>query len=139
MTSGFIEILIENAGVIAILNQVSGDHIRVYPTIAPPDNEDFPYVIVREVSLTTSVAKGCPPDMDKPRYEVLAFSRSFRETELVQQACRDAVDTGNGFSTDAGATFDQIYMVTREDLWLNAQGEEAGMYCKRGIYECVSR
>jgi hypothetical protein len=140
MTSGIIEILLENSGVTNLVGSVGG-HVKIFPTQAPQTVllTYGDYITVSEVSLNPSLAKGCPPDMDRPRYVVLCFSLDFRKAEILQAACRAALDTGQGFTTDAGATFDQIWMVDRSDLFQPAQGDGAGMYVKSGIYECVTR
>lgn len=137
MTSGIIEILIENVGVQSVVGQYQGQY-KVYPTKAA-DHAPAPYIVVSEVSLNPVLCKGSGPSLDYPRYNVLVYSTDFRETETIQQACRDALDTGTGFSTDAGATFDSIQMVDRQDLFQQGVGQEKGLYVKLGIYECGVR
>ena len=138
MTSGIIEILIENADVIELVGS-DGAQVKIYPSSSAPQNVNYPYVTVSETALNPSLAKGCAFDYAKPRYDVLVFSRKFRQTELIQQAIRLALDTGEGFDTDAGVHFDQIWMIDRQDLFLPAQGEESGLYVKRGVYEAMAR
>lgn len=138
MTSGIIEILIENVGVQSAVGQKDGQY-KVYPTKAPDGPNLTPYIVVSEVSLNPVLGKGCAPSLDYPRYNVLVYSTDFRETETIQQACRDALDVGTGFTTDAGATFDSIYMVDRQDLFQPGVGQEGGLYVKVGIYECSAR
>lgn len=137
MTSGIIEILIENADVVSAVG-MDDSHVKVYP-VSVPQNVDQPYIVVREASLNPSLSKGCISDLDRPMYEVLAFSLDFHETELMQEACRNALDTGTDFITDAGATFDSIWMTDRRDVYMPAQGQEGGLYVKVGIYQCSVR
>jgi hypothetical protein len=138
MTSGIIEILIENAGVIAAVGRDDNNQVKVYPMIAPQGVE-APYVTVSEVSLNPALAKQCSDFMDSPRYNVMVYSLDFRETELIQAACRAALDTGAGFTTDAGAEFDSIYMMDRQDLWMPSTGESSGLYVKVGVYAAEVR
>lgn len=138
MTSGIIEILKENAGVIALVGMKDGQ-VKIYPTIGPQDTDLIPYIVVSEVSLNPALAKLCPPSLDFPRYNVLVYSTDFRETEVIQQACRDALDIGQGFTTDVGATFDSVYMVDRQDLFQAGVGQEHGLFVKLGVYECGAR
>lgn len=139
MTSGIIEILRESSAVADIVGNVGG-HVKVFPVQAPQGALGRePYVIVAEVALNPSLGKGCPPDLDRPRYSVMAYALDFRKAELIQDACRAALDTGSGFTTDAGAVYDQIWMVDRQDLFSPAQGEGAGLYVKAGFYECSCR
>lgn len=138
MTSGIIEILVEDPAVIALVGS-DGAQVKIYPSSSVPQTVKAPYVTVSETSLNPFLAKGCAYDYAKPRYEILVFSRKFRQTEVIQQAIRKSLDTGDGFDTDAGAHFDQIYMIDRTDLYLPAQGEESGLYVKRGVYEAIAR
>lgn len=138
MTSGIIEILIEAPAVTSLVGTEPGGHIKIYPTQAP-QNVKTPYITVSETSLNPSIAKGCPSDLDKPRYNVLVYSLDFRETELIQEACRITLDTGAGFTTDAGASFDAIWMSDRQDLYMASQGQDPGIFVKAGVYECQVR
>jgi hypothetical protein len=138
MTSGIIEILIENSGVQTAVGQDDRSKYKVYPVVAP-QNVTTPYVIVAEESMRPSLSKGCVSTLDFPRYTVLVYSTDFLETETIQEACRVALETGMGFTTDVGAAFDSIYMVDRKDLFQQAQGEGGGLYVKAGFYEAGSK
>lgn len=136
MTRGIVEILIEAAGVQTIVGTDTEGGYKVYPTRAP-ENTKGPYVIVSEVSLNPSLAKGCPGYLDTMRFNVMACSINFAQSEILQAACRSVLDVGTGFSTDAG-TFDSIYMVDRQDLFGATPGQDAGMFVKLGVYECMA-
>jgi hypothetical protein len=138
MTSGIIEILIENAGVQAAVGQDTLGQYKVYPVQAP-QNVPTPYVVVAESALRPTLSKGDASELDYPKYDVLVYSTDFHQTELIQQACRNAIDNGAGFITDAGVTFDSIYMVDRKDLFQQAQGEGGGLYVKLGVYEAAAK
>lgn len=137
MTSGIIEILVESSAVVDLVG-TTGTHVKVFPVQAPEKTRK-PYIVVSEVALNPSIAKGCAYDLDKPRYTVNVYSYNFRETELIQNACRAALDTGAGFSTDAGVDFDQIWMVDRQDLYMPSDGQDPSTYVKVGVYECMVR
>jgi hypothetical protein len=138
MTSGIIEILIEDTDVQTLVGEDSHGQYKVYPMVAP-EGVTTPYVLVSEATLNPSLSKGCPSTFDQPRYVVQVYSTDFRETELIQEACRNALDTGEGFTTDAGANFDSVYMVDRGDLFSPAQGQGPGLFVKQGIYEACLR
>jgi hypothetical protein len=138
MTSGIIEIFIENAGVQAAVGLDDQDQYKVYPVQAP-QLVKTPYVVVAESGLRPSLSKGDASELDYPRYDILVYSTNFLETELIQQACRAAIDAGTGFITDAGVSFDSIYMIDRKDLFQQAQGEGGGLYVKLGVYEAAAK
>jgi hypothetical protein len=137
MTSGIIEILIENAEVQTLIGQDDRGQYKIYPMVAPQGVEQ-PYVTVSEVSLQPTLGKGCPSDLDKPTYNVQVYSLSFREAELIQEACRVALDTGTDWVTDA-CSFDSVYMIDRKDLYMQETGQGSLIYVKLGVYEAMSR
>lgn len=138
MTSGIVEILRESSAVVSLVGYLpgGGNHVKVFPVQAPQGAKE-PYILVQETSLNPSLSKGCVSDLDRPRYDVMAFALDYRKTELMQEACRNALDIGQGFTTDAGANFDSIWMMDRRDLYMPAQGQEGGLYVKLGVYECT--
>lgn len=140
MTSGIIEILIEDNNVQALVGQDLRGHYKVYPTRAPEgvENADAPYVIVSEVNLRPSLGKACPSTLDNVRYNILVYSTDFRETEIIQEACRVCLDNGQSWTTDT-VDFDGVWMVDRQDLWSPGSGQEGGMYVKLGIYEASAK
>ena len=140
MTSGIIEILIEDANVQALIGQDSEGHYKVYPTRAPATVEvtGAPYIVVSEASLTPSLGKACPSTLDNIRYQVLVYSTDFLETEVIQEACRVCLDNGQSWSTDL-VDFDSIWMVDRQDLWSPGTGQDNGMYVKLGVYEASAK
>lgn len=140
MTSGIIEILIEDANVQALVGQDARGQYKVYPTRAPEgvENAEAPYIIVSEASLTPSLGKACPSTLDNIRYQVLVYSTDFLETETIQEACRVCLDNGQSLSTDT-VDFDSIWMVNRQDLWSAGTGQENGMYVKLGEYEASAK
>lgn len=140
MTSGIIEILIEDTNVQALIGQDNRGHYKVYPVRAPEqvENATEKYILVSEVSLNPSLSKACPSTLDTPRYNVLVYSTDFLEAETIQEACRVCLDNGQGWSTES-CTFDVIYMVDRQDLWSPGTGQDNGMYVKLGVYEAMSK
>jgi hypothetical protein len=138
MTSGIIEILIEDADVIDGVGTDDLDQIKVYPVIAP-QSVSTPYIVVSEESMRPTLSKGSPSTLDFPRYHILVYSTDFLETETIQELCRLALDTGGDWSTDVGAEFDSIYMVDRKDLFQPAQGEGGGLFVKLGVYEAAAK
>lgn len=140
MTSGIIEILIEDANVQALVGMDARGQYKIYPTRAPEgvENVDAPYIIVSEASLSPTLSKMCPSTLDRPRYDVLVYSTDFRETEIIQEACRVCLDNGQQWSTDT-VDFDGVWMVDRRDGWSVGTGQENGMYVKIGVYEAMAK
>lgn len=137
MTSGIIEILIENAGVQTAVGQDIRSKYKVYPVVAP-QYAQTPYITVSEESIRPTLGKSCPSTLDAARYHIMVFSTDFLETETIQEACRLALDNGQGFTTDVGAEFGSVYMIDRKDLWHMGTGEGGGLYVKLGVYEAES-
>jgi hypothetical protein len=133
MTSGIIEILIENAGVQALegIRNTAGTKYKVYPTVCP-QGETQPYIIVSMVSNDgqTSLDKTNVSGLDYPQYNVLCYATNFRTTELMHAACRAAIDNIEA-TTDAGAEFERIWMVNERDLFDN----QAQLYVKTTTYK----
>ena len=126
MTSGFIEILRENAGVQAVvgLNR-AGDKYKVYPVRAPQSEEiDYVTVFKTQNDAAISLTKDLPSQLDYPRVTVVSWSKVFRRTEMMFEACRLALD-GGGFITDAGYLFQRIWLIDDRDGFDN----EAQLYC----------
>jgi hypothetical protein len=138
MTSGIIEILIEDTAVQSAVGQDDLDQYRIYPVVAPQGIRT-PYIVVAEESMRPTLSKGYPSTLDFPRYQILVYSTDFLETETLQELCRLALDTGNDWSTSVGAEFDSVYMVDRRDLFQPAQGEGGGLFVKLGIYEAAAK
>lgn len=140
MTSGIIEILIEDPNVQAVIGQDTSGHYKIYPTRAPERVEvtGAPYIIVQEASLTPSLGKMCPSTLDNIRYEVLVYSTDFLQTEIIQEAVRVCLDNGQQWDTSL-LHFDGIWMVDRRDAWSPGVGQDGGMYVKVGTYEASAK
>ena len=137
MTSGIVEILIEDSNVQALIGLDDNSQYKVYP-MAAPQNVDAPYILVSELSLNPTLSKGCPSTLDRPRYEVNVYSTDFLETETIQEACRVALDNGQSWTTSV-VDFNSVYMVDRRDMYQLAQGQQAGLFVKIGVYEAASK
>src|SRR6187549_1394328 len=138
MTSGIIEILKENTALAALVGTDHRNEVKIYPFIAP-EKVSQPYIIVSEVSVSPAAAKMCIPSLDYANYEVNCYGLSFHGMEILQRACRAALEVGQGFTTDAGALFGYIRMTTRRDLYLHGEGQGNGLYVKSGTYEAEVR
>lgn len=135
MTSGIIEILIENSIVATLVGVDEQSVVKVYPFIAPQKVKQ-PYILVSEISVSPTLSKGCISDLDFATYQVNCYGLSFYDMEVLQEACRNALDTGAGFTTDAGAEFGSVYMTNRQDLFFQIDGsEKGGLYVKSGTYQ----
>lgn len=122
MTSGIIEILTENAGVQTIvgLNE-RGDKYKIFPVVAPQKTEpNYITVFKGQNNATISLSKDLESMLDYPLVTINSWSKSFRDTELMFEAVRDALDN-QGFTTDAGYTFNRVWLVDDRDGFDNEQ------------------
>lgn len=128
MTSGIIEILIENAAVQAAVGQFGGKY-KIYPVVAPQKMEQ-PYVTVIKRGNEPILSKDCFSTLDTSEYELHVWSkRGFRETETIHEVCRVALETGTQVITDA-CTFKKIWMTND----LDGYDKDLDMFCHIGIY-----
>jgi hypothetical protein len=117
MTSGIIEILLDSVAVQTLVGQVGGKY-KVYPFVAPQNTEQ-PYITVAKTSNNTqSQGKEIESTLDYPTYDVLCWAKNFRTTELLNEACRMALD--NMSSVTDVCTFTRIWLVTDRDAFDNA-------------------
>lgn len=114
MTSGIIEILTDSVDVqTAVGMNVELNKYKVYPFVAP-QGEKGPYIVVSKTSNNTqSEGKEIESTLDYPTYDVISYSKNFRTTELLHEACRTALD--NMTSVTAVCTFRRIWLVTDRD------------------------
>jgi hypothetical protein len=129
MTSGIIEILTDHAGVQTLVGQNErGDKYKVYPFKAPqPEKTDY-IVVAKTANNTVSQGKEIESTLDYPTYDVLCYSKNFRTTERLHEACRDALD--NMSSVTAVCQFRRIWLVTDRDAF----DESAEMYVHVATY-----
>lgn len=129
MTSGIIDILIDNVGVQTVvgLNEAE-DKYKVYPFVAP-QGEKQPYIVVSKTGNNTqSEGKEIGSTLDYPSYDVLCYSKNFRTTELLHEAVRTALD--NTAWTTSDYTYRRIWLITDRDAFSN----EAQMYVHVASY-----
>lgn len=129
MTSGIIDILVDNAGVQAVvgLNE-AGDKYKIYPFVAPQDTKQ-PYIVVSKTSNSTqSQGKEIESTLDYPTYDVLCYSKNFRTTELLHEAVRAALDNTAWNTSDY--VYRRIWLITDRDAFSN----EAQMYVHSATY-----
>jgi hypothetical protein len=118
MTSGIIEILTDSVTVQGLVGQNrAGTKYKVYPTVCP-DTEDQPYVVVSKTSNNTqSQGKDVDSLLDYPTYDIRAYSKNFRTTEEISEACRAAVD--NMASVTDVCEFRRIWAINDYDAFDN--------------------
>lgn len=111
MTSGVIEILRESTEVqvLAGLNGL-GTKYKIYPVVVP-QGEKPPYITVYKPTNDplTSVTKDLVSSLDYPRVQINCWAVNFRDTELMFEAVRSALDNQSSV-TDAGYTFNRIWL-----------------------------
>lgn len=115
MTSGIIEILIEDAGVQAIDGlQRSDDTYKVFPVVNMcKEGETQPYIVVFKSSNDPVTGKGCNGLLDIPQFTVQCYGKNFRQSELMFEAVRAALD--NKQSTTTYYKFDWIRLANDRD------------------------
>lgn len=128
MTSGIIQILIENTAVQTAVG-MSGTKYKVYPVVAPQAT-DQAFITVNKRSNDPMIMKDCLSTLDTSEYEVKAWSkRGFRETETLHEVCRTALESVVAVITDA-CTFRKVWMINDYDGF----DETLDMYCHVGVY-----
>jgi hypothetical protein len=122
MTSGIIEILTENVGVQALVGENNReDKYKIFPVVAPQKTEpNYITVFKGSNNATLSLSKDLPSMLDYPLVTVNCWSKVFRQTELMFEAVRAALDS-QGFTTDAGYVFNRVWLVDDRDGFDNEQ------------------
>lgn len=116
MTSGIIEILVEDTGVQNMVGRNAADtKYKVYPVVAE-QGEEQKYITVFKAQNdpVTSLTKDLASELDYPRVTVACWSVSFRESELMFEAVRLALDN-QSMDTNAGYLFNRIWLVNDRD------------------------
>src|SRR5687768_11795930 len=130
MTSGIIQIMINNSAVQALVEEspATGKY-KVYPVVAPQLEKQPFYTVLKKQNETTGQLN-CIGTLDFPVYEVRAWSKEgFRKTELMHEAARLAIESESEVVTDA-CTFDGIHLINDYDHYESG----SDMFCHIGIY-----
>lgn len=133
MTSGIIQILINNSEVAVAVGTYHPDggtpKVKVFPVVAAPQAKE-PYICVMKKSNNPMISKDCFSRLDTSFYEVRVWSKKgFRQTEIIHELCRIALETAIPFVTDA-CTFNKIWMEDDNDSY----SEQEDMFCHVGQY-----
>lgn len=131
MTSGIIEILIENAGVQALVGLTPDNaKYKVFPIIAEEKDKAGNLITSRYISVwqgsieaEASLTKDLPSMLDYPRFTVACWDKNFRPTELMAQSVRLALEAG-GIETNNGYLFNRIWLVDHREIF----DPKSGMY-----------
>lgn len=114
MTSGIVEILIENTNVQDLVGRnVANTKWKVYPTVVP-EKENAPFIVVTKMTTAPTLVKDSQSLLDYPQYQVVCYSKVFHDTELMAEAVRLALDN-QGFTTDVGAAFERVWLTDDRD------------------------
>ncbi len=117
MTSGIIEILLDSSAVTSLVGKnKTNDKWKVYP-FTRPETEDPPFIVVAKTGNNPTVAKDCYGTLDYPSYDVLCYCKNFRDTEILHEAARAALDGMS--SITAVCTFSSIWLITDRDAYDN--------------------
>ena len=129
MTSGLIQILIADANVQTAVGQFEGKY-KIYPVVAPQKAPQV-FVTIKKRANDPILSKDCFSTMDTSEYELHVWSKEgFRETEIVHEICRRALETGSFVQTDV-CDFRKIWMTNDFDDF----DQTLQMYCHVGIYQ----
>lgn len=131
MTSGIIEILIENAGVQALVGKTADDtKYKVFPVVAESKDRAgneivAPYIVtfLTSTDAQPSVTKDIASMLDYPRIRISSWAKSYRLAELMAEAVRAALEP-SGFQTDNGYLFSRIWLVDAGE----AYNKESGLF-----------
>lgn len=127
MTSGFIQILIEDSTVQTAVGSHANKY-KVFPVVAPQETPQK-FVTVEKKSNQPTLAKDCLSRLDTSEYEVRSWAKNFRDTETLHEVCRTALESTSEVVTDA-CTFKKIWMTNDYDGF----DETLEMYCHIGVY-----
>lgn len=124
MISGIIEILIENAGVQAMVGKTPDDaKYKVYPVIAETvDAQDnkitncYSVVFQSSAEVEVGLAKDEPSTLDYPRVTIASYHKNFRHTELMGEAIRSALEVGQVI-TDNGYDIERVWLIDQRDTF----------------------
>lgn len=133
MTSGLIEILIDDEAVVEMVGFNSrGDKPNIWPIRVPQGENNPKYIVVSKSSNEAgqSLTKDLPSLLDYPTYTVYMFAKNFRDTELINELVRLALDNKQSV-TNAGVVFNRIWLFNDYDAYDN----DSQMYCHVAIYK----
>ena len=128
MTSGIIQILVNNVAIQALARLNSaGTKYKVYPVRAD-QKEKAPYITVFKFfnDPITSSDKDEPSGLDYPKVRVACWSTTFRESELMAEAVRAALDYKS--LTSVGYDLQKIWLVDDRDGF-DPDPNGGGLYC----------
>lgn len=132
MTSGIIQILIGDTNVqTAVGTYVNAGETKykVFPVVAAQKTVE-PWVAVQKRGNEPFITKDCFSRLDISVYETRVWSKKgFRETEMIHEVCRRALETGVRVITDS-CTFQRIWLTNDYDHF----DEDQQMYCHVGLY-----
>jgi hypothetical protein len=117
MTSAIIQLLVANAGVQALVGMNNANtKFKVYAVVAD-QGEVAPYVTVYKAqnNSESATSKDEISDLDYPRIVVSCFSTAFRESELMFEAVRIALD--NVSAIQSGYILQRIWLVDDRNGW----------------------
>lgn len=133
MTSGIIEILIEDYQVQQLvgLNKAS-TKFKVYPIVCP-QGEVQPYQVVFRSSAGAipSLTKDIRSELEYPTVNVISYAKNYRDAEILAEATRAALER-SGYDTDAGYVFNSIWLAQERDLF----DEASQLYGVEQQFQC---
>lgn len=133
MTSGIIEILLED---VQVQNEVgmnrAGNKYKIFPVVCP-QGEEQPYIVVFRTSAGSvpSLTKDIRSELDYPTVSVLCYAKSYRQAELLAEATRESLERSD-YDTDAGYNFNSIWLTQERDLFDNS----AQLYAIEQQFQC---
>lgn len=133
MTSGIIEILIDDAGVQAIPNlQRADDTYKVFPVVnLAKEGEVQPYIVVFKSTNNPVSGKDCNGFLDNPQVTIHCYGKNFRQSETMFETVRAALDNKQSV-TDAGYKFNWIRLVSDNDGY----DQQAEAFVHIAVFEC---
>lgn len=133
MTSGIVEILIEDIQVqnLVGLNR-AGNKYKIYPVVCP-QGEEQPYQCVYRGSAGSipSLTKDIRSELDYPTVTVMSYAKSYRQAEVLAEATRVALERSD-YITDAGYQFNSIWLVQERDLF----DDSSQLYAIEQQFQC---
>ncbi|MEB3210267.1 MAG: hypothetical protein VKL39_02885 [Leptolyngbyaceae bacterium] len=130
MTTGIIQILINNNTVRSLVGlNKAGDKYKVYPLIVPQP-EKHPYIVVRLIGRPPVECKDVSPSSFTPTVEVLCYHENYEGALALEEAVINALDNTTG--TYGGVRINELrYSDTSEDF---VNFDSNGLYVRRPTF-----
>jgi hypothetical protein len=117
MIKGVIALIVADATCQTLIGQATIDGATTYKVFAvvAPQECPKPYVTIRRVPGSSTIAKGQVSDADTQNFRVVVFADRYKICMDILAAVRTAIDNKRG--SQGGVNYDRIWYQFSEDLF----------------------